>query len=278
MNPVRPPAVAGLFYPADPTELRTAVRGYLAAVRPPPTDPEASSPAEPLPPKAIVVPHAGYVYSAPVAASAYARIGAGRDRIRTVVLLGPAHYVPLRGIGAPGFEAFATPLGRLAVDRTSVNRTLGVRWVRIDDEAHLPEHSLEVQLPFLQELLGPVAIVPLLVGTASAAEVAAVLESVWGGPETLVVISSDLSHYLTYEEARARDQATADAVMELAPERVGPHDACGHIVLQGLLHLAGRHQLRAELLDLRNSGDTGGSRRRVVGYGAFVFSRTRRGG
>ena len=221
-------------------------------------------------PKALIVPHAGYVYSGAIAAAAYARL-AGLDCIRRVVLLGPAHRVPVRGLAAPSVDAFATPLGEIEVDRAAVTRALDLPQVSESDRAHALEHSLEVQLPFLQLLLGSFRVVPLAVGDATAAEVAEVIELLWGGPETLIVISSDLSHYHTYRDAQSIDQASAQTVLALSPT-LGYEQACGALPINGLLTVARRRALRPELLDLRNSGDTAGDKFRVVGYASFVFS------
>lgn len=261
MQTVRTPAVAGLFYPADAAELQTQVRGFLDQVEPP---------AEP-PPKAIIVPHAGYIYSGPIAASAYARLRAARDLIHRVVLLGPSHRVGFRGIAVSGMEAFATPLGRIAVDREAVEQLEQLPDVGFLEQAHAQEHSLEVHLPFLQEVLDHFKLVPLVVGEARPTEVGAVLEALWGGPETLIVISSDLSHYHDYATARLLDDTTSKAIEALRFEDIGYEQACGRNPLNGLLWVARRKGLHGETIDLRNSGDTAGSRDQVVGYGAYVF-------
>ncbi|MDG4553557.1 MAG: AmmeMemoRadiSam system protein B [Candidatus Competibacter sp.] len=261
MQTVRTPAVAGLFYPADAAELQTQVRGFLAQVEPP---------DEP-PPKAIIVPHAGYIYSGPIAASAYARLRAARDIIHRVVLLGPSHRVGFRGIAVSGMEAFATPLGRIAVDRAAVEPLEQLPDVGFLEQAHAQEHSLEVHLPFLQEVLDRFKLVPLVVGEARPAEVGAVLEALWGGPETLIVISSDLSHYHDYSTARLLDDTTSKAIEALRFEDIGYEQACGRNPVNGLLWVARRKGLHGETIDLRNSGDTAGSRDQVVGYGAYVF-------
>ncbi len=260
MTQIRQPAVAGLFYPERPEELRRAVLGYL--------DEAASGPA----PKALIAPHAGYVYSGPVAASAYACLAAVRSSIRRVVLLGPSHRVPLRGIAVSDCAAFRTPLGDVPVDRAAVESLLDLPQVVRLEAAHAQEHSLEVHLPFLQLTLEHFELVPLVAGEASPDEVAEVLERLWGGPETLIVISSDLSHYHGYEPARRMDRATSQAIEALAPERIGYEDACGRVPISGLLRSARRHDLDATTVDLRNSGDTAGPRDRVVGYGAYLFA------
>ena len=258
---VRPPAVAGLFYPADPSELAGAVEAYL----------EGDAPTGPAP-KAIVAPHAGYVYSGPIAGSAYARVRPARGRITRVVLLGPAHRTPDAGIAVSGADAFATPLGQLAVDRGARDMLVDAGLVAVRDDAHAEEHSLEVQLPFVQVCLGDVTVLPLAVGQVSADRVADVLDTVWGGDETLVVVSTDLSHYHDHATATQLDRRTAEAVVARRPDRLGRYDACGVVPLQGLLAMADRRGLGVELLDLRTSADTAGGPDRVVGYGAFAVA------
>jgi AmmeMemoRadiSam system protein B len=259
---IRQPAVAGLFYPADPGELQGMLDTYLGAAVPP---------EEETPPKALIAPHAGYIYSGPVAASAYARVRPVRERIRRVALLGPSHRVPLYGLAASSASHFATPLGLVPLDRKAIDDILQFNQVRLMDAAHAREHSLEVHLPFLQRLLGQFELIPLVAGDASAAEVAEVLERLWGGEETLIVISSDLSHYHDYVTAQGMDRHTSRAIEALAPDEIAYDDACGRIPVNGLLTVARRHGLHAETVDLRNSGDTAGPRDQVVGYGAYVF-------
>jgi hypothetical protein len=256
----RPPAVAGMFYPGDPTTLARDVDDALARARP------VAGPA----PKALIAPHAGYVYSGPIAASAYAALGPVRDAIRRVVLLGPCHRVAVRGLALPSADAFDTPLGRVAVDRAAVAALAGLPQVVVSGAAHAQEHSLEVQLPFLQRVLHEFSIVPLAVGAATTDEVAEVLERLWGAAETLIVVSSDLSHYHRYDDAVRIDRATAGAIASL-DAALDHEQACGATPIAGLLAVARRRGLAAELLDLRNSGDTAGDRRRVVGYAAFAF-------
>jgi AmmeMemoRadiSam system protein B len=260
---VREPAVAGLFYPADPEVLRVTVDKLLA---------DAPSPPEDAPvPRAVIVPHAGYVYSGSTAAMAYARVARGRDSIRRVVVVGPTHRVPVRGVALPGVDWFRTPLGVLPVAETWAEERLSdVPAACVVAATHRQEHSVEVQLPFLQRVLGDVEIVPLLAGDASGEEVADVLDALWGGPETLVVISSDLSHYRTYEEAQRVDAETIQQIATLD----GPLDhlqACGATPVNGLLVAARRHGLRPTLLGACSSGDTAGDRSRVVGYCVFAF-------
>jgi hypothetical protein len=221
-------------------------------------------------PKLLVVPHAGYVYSGPVAANAYALLAPWRDQITRVVLLGPTHRVAVRGLAAPTVSAFETPLGRVPIDHAALALIADLAQVVASDEAHAQEHSLEVQLPFLQTVLGDFKLVPLAVGRAGAEEVAQVLERLWGGDETLIVISSDLSHYLPYRQAQAADRATVDRILRLDPA-LDHHQACGATPLAGALLAARAHGLSARLLDLRNSGDTAGDRSRVVGYCAIGF-------
>lgn len=265
MTPVRPPAVAGSFYPADPDVLASTLDHLLAGARARRTGPPSTDW-----PKAVIVPHAGYVYSGPVAATAYAALDPGREGIRRVVLLGPAHYVPLAGLATSGADAFATPLGTVPVDAEGRRTVLRCVGVVADDAAHAEEHSLEVQLPFLQRCLSDFAVLPLVVGAAAPETVARVLDAVWGGRETLVVVSSDLSHYHDYATARRRDRATAAAIVSGREDAIGPEDACGCHPLAGLLVALRARGLRMRLLDLRNSGDTAGPHDRVVGYGAFA--------
>ena len=222
-------------------------------------------------PKAIIVPHAGYVYSGPVAASAYARLKKARSRIQRVVLLGPVHRVPVRGLAASSADSFLTPLGSVPLDRDLIARLLELPQVENRDDAHAGEHSLEVHLPFLQEVIDHFTLVPLAVGDARCEEVEEVLDLAWGGPETLIVVSSDLSHYHDYETAHAMDQATSMAIESLSPESIGHDQACGRIPICGLLRAARKRGMEARTIDLRNSGDTAGPRDQVVGYGAYVL-------
>lgn len=260
--PSRPPAVAGLFYPDDPAALRRDVQQFVAAAGAP--APSAAAP------KALIAPHAGYVYSGPIAGQAYARLQPWAGRIRRVVLLGPVHRVPVRGLALPSAGRFDTPFGSVEVDREAVARLTDLPQVTISDRAHAAEHSLEVHLPFLQQVLGHFTLVPLAVGDATLDEVAEVLARLWGNEETLIVVSSDLSHYLPYATARAADRATVDTMLALDPT-LDHAQACGATPVNGLLALARRRGLRAELLDLRNSGDTAGDRGRVVGYAALAL-------
>ncbi len=260
MQQIRKPAVAGMFYPDDRGELQAMVRGMLD--RAVPTGP---------PPKALIVPHAGYIYSGPVAATAYASLKPVRDRIRRVVLLGPAHRVAFRGLAASSANQFLTPMGAIALDTDAINQLSSLPQVQILDQAHATEHSLEVHLPFLQETLDDFKLIPLVVGDANYHEVAEVLDAVWGGAETLIVISSDLSHYHDYMTAKHMDEETSRAIEALTPERIDYDHACGRIPVGGLLLTARARGLQAETLDLRNSGDTAGPRDQVVGYGAYAI-------
>jgi len=261
---VRPAAVAGRFYPGDARTLATTVDDALAHAAP------WSGPA----PKALVVPHAGYVYSGPIAATGYRTLAAARDTVRRVVLIGPAHYVGVDGLAVSSADAFVTPLGVVPVDAELRDRALALPGVTIDDHAHAPEHSLEVHLPFLQRTLTDFSVLPLVVGRADPGTVAAVLDAVWGGPDTLVVVSSDLSHYLDQRAASARDRATAAAIVDGRGDDITSEEACGAAPVRGLLLAARAHGLHAELLDLRTSADTAGDPTRVVGYGTFVFVRS----
>lgn len=260
MKAVRHPAVAGMFYPAEARSLRAEVDAYLAA---------AAAPAG-RPPKALIAPHAGYVYSGPVAAHAYRCLQPVADRITRVVALAPAHRLPFYGLAIPGADEFLTPLGRIPVDRAALRSVADLPQVQDLDAAFDGEHALEVHLPFLQEVLPRFSLVPFIVGEATAEQVAEVLDRLWGGDETLIVVSSDLSHYLDYAAAQARDARTTRLIEALDPS-VGYHDACGRNPVNGLLLAARRHGLNAQTVDLRNSGDTAGPRDRVVGYGAYVF-------
>lgn len=261
MQTVRPPAIAGTFYPFPRLALEKEV-GLLLQL----ANPAACNHA----PKAIIVPHAGYIYSGPTAAIAYAQLAAVRNTIRRVVLLGPVHRVPVHGLALPGVDVFETPLGKVELDQEAISLIRDMPQVMVNMAAHAQEHSLEVQLPFLQTVLGEFKLVPLAVGDATPAEVAAVLDKLWGGTETLIVISSDLSHFLPYFVAQSVDQETVQSILDLR----GPisHDqACGGTPINGFMMSAERHHLRPQLLDYRNSGDTAGDKNRVVGYASFAF-------
>lgn len=261
----RPPAVAGRFYTGDPVRLRAEVSGLLARAG------TAGEARHARWPKAVIVPHAGYAYSGPVAARAYAALRPARGRVSRVVLLGPAHYVRFRGIALPGAALFATPLGEVPLDRAALSALADLPQIVTDDEAHRPEHSLEVQLPFLQIALGLFRLVPLAVGEATGPEVAEVLERLWDGLETLIVVSSDLSHYHGFAAAKRRDERTAEIVERFEGAELDGEDACGYLPLRGLLAQAKRKGLSVQRLDLRNSGETAGPKDAVVGYGAWAF-------
>ncbi len=258
---VRPAAVAGQFYPDDPEQLRSCVKLLLGNAAP------GAGPA----PKALIVPHAGYMFSGPIAASAYARLAPARETITRVVLVGPAHRVACDGLATVSVSAFATPLGLVPVDAAGLRQLASLGQVSVNDKAHAHEHALEVQLPFLQTVLGCFALVPLVVWQAEPEAISRVLDALWGGPETCIIISSDLSHYYAPAVAQRLDKATAAAIEALSPEGIREDGACGRRPICGLLQAARSRRLRARTLDLRNSGDTGGPRDRVVGYGAFVF-------
>ena len=261
MNHIRPPAVAGLFYSDDRLQLQRDVDSFLSAAIPTGETP-----------KALIAPHAGYIYSGPIAASAYINLLPAHSIIKKVVLLGPSHRVAFNGLAAPTSNEFITPLGSIHIDQTSLSQISGLPQVRLMDEAHAQEHSLEVHLPFLQTVLDDFQLIPLVVGDASAEDVAEVLEQIWGGPETLIVISSDLSHYHSYTTANKLDQQTSHAIENLQPEKIQYEMACGRNPVNGFLKLAKQKGLHGKTLDLRNSGDTAGTKDRVVGYGAYVFN------
>jgi len=269
MSTVRHPAVAGAFYLAQQQPLANAVQTLLEQAR-------TKSEAGRLPPKAIIVPHAGYVYSGAVAASAYALLTTERDRIKRVVLLGPVHRVAVTGLALPGVDEFATPLGNIPVDTAAVTAIENMPQVVVNTAAHAPEHSLEVQLPFLQSVLGKFKLLPLAVGDASSEDVAQVLNELWGGEETLIVISSDLSHFHPYNTAQALDTQTAQEILNLQ-NTLSHEQACGGTPVNGLLLAARQHHLQPHLLDQCNSGDTAGDKHRVVGYAAFSFTETGHG-
>lgn len=259
MTTIRSPAVAGLFYPADEQQLRQDVQSLLEKAG-----------RHDLKPKALIVPHAGYQYSGAIAATAYANLRAAAANIQRVVLLGPAHRVAMQGLALPGVDVFTTPLGGVNVDTNLVNAIAHLPQVSICRAAHAMEHSLEVQLPFLQSVLNEFTCLPLAIGMASAEEVAEVLDYLWGGEETLIVISSDLSHFLPYATAKHIDNQTVQFILQLQQPIASDH-ACGSIAINGLIIAALKHGLIPHLLDLRNSGDTAGTRDQVVGYAAIAF-------
>jgi AmmeMemoRadiSam system protein B len=258
---IRAAAVAGRFYPENAFELRRQLEDFLA---------NAQIPIGPAP-KAIIAPHAGYIYSGQVAASVYKQLLPQGDAITRVVLIGPAHYESFAGLAMTSADAFATPLGLVPVEHVPMGLFDEPFCVAVRDEAHAPEHSLEVHLPFLQVVLRQFMIIPLLTGEVSLGQVGRVLDKLWGGDETRFVVSSDLSHYLDFETARQVDQSTARAIESLDPARIGEQQACGCIPIRAMLEAARRHHLHGRTIDLRNSGDAAGPRSKVVGYGAFAF-------
>lgn len=260
---VRPPAVAGLFYPDHARELAETVDALLRDAR------ADAPPADAVPPRALIVPHAGYAYSGPIAARAYATLAPAAP-ITRVAIVGPAHRVHLRGMALPSVDAFATPLGDVAL--ADCDPIAALPNVVVDDGAHRDEHCIEVHLPFLQRILPTFEIVPIVVGQCDAEAVARVLTRLSSDAATLLVISSDLSHYEDYASATRHDTETAAAILDGRGQAIGPHDACGAYAIRGLLDTARENALGSELLDLRSSGDTAGTLDRVVGYGAFAFS------
>ena len=266
MSVSRPAAVAGAFYPASPDQLGGTVRQLLGA-----------APRHTMTqPKVLIVPHAGYVYSGSTAAQAYAALEPWRAVIRRIVLLGPAHRVAVEGLALPKCDMFATPLGPVRIDKSAVAEIANLPQVIFSDSAHAQEHSLEVHLPFLQEVLDDFSVLPLVVGRASPEAVSGVLDRLWGGPETLIILSSDLSHFLPYDRAREIDRDTCQRILQL-DTGIRPEQACGAYPLNGLLLAAGQRGMRAQLLRLCNSGDTAGDKNRVVGYAAFALHETDHG-
>jgi len=255
----RKPAVAGSFYPDQPRQLHEAVARFL-------NDAETNAKV----PKAMIVPHAGYIYSGPIAATAYARLKPAADTITRVVLIGPSHRVAFRGLAVSRADTYSTPLGDVSLDRTAIEALVMLPFVEYLEQAHTFEHSLEVHLPFLQEVLRDFTLVPIVAGEASADQVCQVLEQLWGGDETLLVISSDLSHYHDYATARRLDQSTSDLIEMLQYKSITSEAACGKVPVSGLLKLLEQKSLHIKTIDLRNSGDTAGDKQRVVGYGAYV--------
>jgi len=260
MTLIREPAVAGQFYSGNAEELSTTVATLLEEAQ------EKDSPA----PKALIVPHAGYIYSGPVAANAYARLRPHRSQYQRVILLGPCHRTPVRGLALSSADAYRMPMGDVPLDKAAIT-DLDIPGVRVFDAAHQDEHSLEVHLPFLQAVLGDFSVVPIVVGDASPELVSRVLDALWGGPETLIVISSDLSHYLKYDEARAIDAVTCQAIEDFDAGQINHDMACGATPVAGLLIAARQRGLKVTTLDLRNSADTAGDGAFVVGYGAWMF-------
>lgn len=269
MSMIRQPAVAGMFYSADANTLKRDIQHYLEQVEPfqigDMDDVSTNNP------KVIVVPHAGYVYSGPVAASAYKLLIPLKHQINRVVLLGPSHQVAFKGMAVPEAEMFNTPLGNIPIDQVNIQLLSELPQVMVSDIAHRDEHSLEVQLPFLQETLDNFILTPIVVGDVESSDVAEVINRLWGDEHTLIVISTDLSHYHNYNLANQLDRATSDAIVGLKPDLISYESACGRNGLKGMMVVAKQKKLVADVLDLRNSGDTWGAKNRVVGYGAYAF-------
>ncbi|MCK5647407.1 MAG: AmmeMemoRadiSam system protein B [Gammaproteobacteria bacterium] len=259
---IRPPAVAGSFYPGNIKQLDSSVQTYLDDVK---------ITAIQTKPRALIVPHAGYIYSGPIAASAYAQLIPFAGQITTVVLLGPSHRIPLLGIASSSADYFQTPLGEIPLDRKIIDKLEQLPFVQSYDDAHRQEHSLEVQLPFLQKILPEFTLVPLVIGQTDDQQVSELIETLWQEQDTLFLISSDLSHYLDYHQAQLSDQAASEAIAELIPQNIHYEQACGRSGIAGMLLSAKKHHLNVQMLDLRNSGDTAGTKDRVVGYGSWVF-------
>ncbi len=262
---VRNAAVAGHFYSGDAAELRADVERMLAQAA------NANDKRSAMQtPKALIAPHAGYIYSGANAARAYALLQPMAAVIKRVILLGPCHTAPLKGMALSGADRFRTPLGDVPVDKAAAARVAGLAGVGVVDTVHEKEHSLEVHLPFLQVVLDDFSVLPLVVGDTTTSDVADVIDAVWGGPETLIVISTDLSHYLDYETARQRDAATCRAIERLDSQAISSGDACGRFPVGGFLDLAKRRHMTIQTLHICNSGDTAGTKDRVVGYGAWM--------
>lgn len=262
MQNTRPAAVAGLFYPAVPSVLVDMVNDVLA---------HASVPRKLHIPKALIVPHAGYIYSGSIAANAYQYLSPIRQVIKRVVIIGPSHRLGFHGVALSSADYFETPLGSIAIDKKAQAKLTDIDGVQILDSAHAAEHSLEVQLPFLQQVLEDFSIVPIVAGDASAELIEKVIAALWGGPETVFIISSDLSHYHDYQTAQQLDKSTSQNIIDLDFRAIHSINACGCVGIRGLLKFAHQHPLKPSLIDLRNSGDTAGSKDSVVGYGAYLF-------
>lgn len=260
MSHIRHAAVAGTFYADNPSQLKADIQHYLSQV----------TPAISKIPKAIIAPHAGYIYSGPVAASAYTLLMGAAEKIKQVVLLGPSHRVALNGIATPDADFFETPLGKIKINLDLCHKLESLDFVFPSRQAHEQEHSLEVHLPFLQTVLNDFELIPLVVGDCSQDNVATLLDMIWGDEKTLIVVSTDLSHFHNYQVASRLDHQTSLAIQQLQPENISYDNACGRNPLNGLLAFARSKKLRVDLLDLRNSGDTAGDKSRVVGYGAYA--------
>jgi len=254
------PSVAGMFYPDDPRVLREMIQKFLGAA-------DASLPV----PKVIIAPHAGFIYSGATAAAVYACLTKAKAQIKRVVLLGPAHRYPIQGLAVTDMDGFATPLGEIAIDKEAIKNALSLSQVQVINEAYHGENSLEVQLPFLQEILGDFKLVPILVGDADNTQIVEVLEKLWGGEETLIVISSDLSHYLDYKSAKNIDAATIEAILKLRPQDIAYEQACGRKAINALLIVAANKKLKPKLIAACSSGDTAGDKDAVVGYVGVHF-------
>ena len=260
-NTIRPAAVAGQFYPSSPVELELMVKSLLSGVQ-----------DTPPPSKAIIAPHAGLIYSGPIAATVYASLQSVSEKITRVLLLGPSHRVYLKGLALSSANYYETPLGKIEIDQEACEPIRDLPQVTVSDAAHAQEHSLEVHLPFLQVVLYRFKLIPIVVGETSPQEVAEVLEILWGDDETQIIISSDLSHYHDYETAKQLDLSTSKAIENLQLDSIGSQQACGCMPMRGLLQLARKKDLKVKTLDLRNSGDTAGTKDRVVGYGAYAVN------
>ncbi len=267
----RLPAVAGLFYPSDPGELQGMVRSMLEEAGSRKKEDLAGASGNGRVLRAIIAPHAGYVYSGPVAASAYVYVGAAAGNVGKVAILGPSHRVPVRGLALSSAAEYEMPGFSLPADSEAAESLRRADLAEFVDEAHAAEHSIEVHLPFIKAVLGEVEVAAIAVGEASPDRVGAAVELLMEDPKRLVVISSDLSHYLDYDSAVAVDSVTAQAILNLRYEDIGYEQACGRNCIRGLLWAARRQGMHPQLLDLRNSGDTAGPRDSVVGYPAFAF-------
>ena len=259
---VRLPAVAGQFYTSNPVELKQQINNFL----------QHAEMSQEAPPKAIIAPHAGYIYSGPVAATAYKTLESIKAKIRQVVIMSPAHRYGFRGIAWSQADYFRTPLGDIPVDKKAITKLDDLEYVMPLEKAFEGEHALEVHLPFLQVSLEEFSILPFIVGMASPQQVAEVLNRLWGDEQTLIVISSDLSHFHEYHQAQQQDKRTSNNIEALNYEAIAGEDACGTYPLSGLLLTARQKQLHASVLDLRNSGDTAGDKNSVVGYGAYIVN------
>lgn len=262
MKKSRPTAVAGMFYPDSPQQLKTMIEQSLN---------QASSSVQIQQPKVLIVPHAGYIYSADIAANAYQYLKPFVNDIHHIVLIGPSHRVAFPGLALSSADYFETPLGDVEINSQARQKLMELEGIDIIDQAHVKEHSLEVQLPFLQHIINRFTLSPIVAGNASPQLVAEAIQLLWGGPETVIIISSDLSHYHDYQAAQVLDQTTTQAILDFDINKIDSQQACGCVGIRGLLHFAHQHPLKASLVDLRNSGDTAGDKDRVVGYGAYVF-------